>query len=79
MGPHQMVWPARPGRCAGFVLLDHLVAVRQGGGARKLAPKAYLRLRPGDVCSPPVRWLPAWCQGREKNPSLRTNQDEGQI
>ena len=32
--PHQMVLSARPGRCAGSVLPDHLVAARQGEGAR---------------------------------------------
>ena len=57
---------------------DHHVTTRLGKGARKLAPRAWLRLSPvGDACHPPVRWPPVRRRGPKKNPSLRTYQDEG--
>ena len=39
VGPHQMGLSARPGRLAGSVLSDHIVASCLGKGVRKLMPR----------------------------------------
>ena len=47
MGPNKMVLLERPGRYAGYVLLDHLVATRQGEGLSKIGAKGVASVTPG--------------------------------
>ena len=47
MRPDQMVLSARPGRCAGSVFSDDLVATRQGEGLSKIGAKGVASVKPG--------------------------------